>query len=385
MGVRSLGRSSVGRPHKARGWWKITGVALAFLMVTAACTSDTGTTIPPPEPQPEPAEATTTEPAEATTTEPAEATTTEPADTTTAQSDPVTLTTVLAWGEGQLLDAGYLMFLEELQAEAPWITVDIRGGPEAIPPIEIPGAVSDGTIDMGSIPSAWAEGLVPSVFGNLLSPGTPWEEREAGVYDFFQERHADVNLHYFGQTYHVVPARFFLNTSIDSADFTGLQIRVTPAYDAVVTELGGTSVFISPGETYSALERGVVDGLGWTSQGFDALGFDEVVSYELDEDFFTGAQILYINLETWNSLDATTQEVMTRVMEDTERLIADFYADQIDEESQRRRDAGIELITLSDEESQKFQDAAYSAGWAKMMEIDPNAAEELMSLYDSMG
>ena len=44
-------------------------------------------------------------------------------------------------------------------------------------------------------------------------------------------------------------------------------MRITPDYRDFFQTLGATVVQTPPGEVYTALERGVVDGYGWPSPG----------------------------------------------------------------------------------------------------------------------
>ena len=76
-----------------------------------------------------------------------------------------------------------------------------------------------------------------------------------------------------------MPFHIYLNKKIDKLDFTGLKIRVTPVYKDIVEALGGTTVTTAPGEVYTALERGVVDGYGWPITGIFDLGWEKVTKF----------------------------------------------------------------------------------------------------------
>ncbi len=91
-----------------------------------------------------------------------------------------------------------------------------------------------------------------------------------------------LNAHYLARQFHNVPFHIYLNKKIDKLDFTGLKIRVTPVYKDVVEALGGTTVTTAPGEVYTALERGVVDGYGWPVTGIFDLGWEKVTKFRLE-------------------------------------------------------------------------------------------------------
>ena len=53
----------------------------------------------------------------------------------------------------------------------------------------------------------------------------------------------------------------------DLSTFKGKKIRSIPLYDPILQTLGAVPVTTSPAEAYTAMERGVVDGLGWPDLG----------------------------------------------------------------------------------------------------------------------
>jgi len=84
-----------------------------------------------------------------------------------------------------------------------------------------------------------------------------------------------------------VPFHIYLNKKIDKLDFTGLKIRVTPVYKDIVEAMGGTTVTTAPGEVYTALERGVVDGYGWPVTGIFDLGWEKVTKFRMEPAFYS--------------------------------------------------------------------------------------------------
>ena len=59
----------------------------------------------------------------------------------------------------------------------------------------------------------------------------------------------------------------------------GLKLRIAPIYRDFFQKLGASVVQIAPGEVYTALERGVVDGYGWPLIGIFDLGWHEKTKY----------------------------------------------------------------------------------------------------------
>src|SRR5437016_10825614 len=99
------------------------------------------------------------------------------------------------------------------------------------------------------------------------------------------------------------PFHLYLNKPISSPDLTGLKIRITPVYRDFFQALGATVVQTAPGEVYTALERGVVDGYGWPITGIFDLGWHEKTKYRVDPGFYTAEVSILVNKSTWDRLD----------------------------------------------------------------------------------
>src|SRR3546814_17604969 len=70
----------------------------------------------------------------------------------------------------------------------------------------------------------------------------------------------------------------------------------------MIEALGGTPASIAPGDVYTALERSLIDGYGWTSTGLDVFGWNEVSSYVIDHPFYSLDGALLINQQGWDGL-----------------------------------------------------------------------------------
>ena len=59
--------------------------------------------------------------------------------------------------------------------------------------------------------------------------------------------------------------------------------------------MGATVVQTPPGEVYTALERGVVDGYGWPITGIFDLGWHEKTKYRVDPGFYSAEVSVLVN------------------------------------------------------------------------------------------
>ena len=91
---------------------------------------------------------------------------------------------------------------------------------------------------------------------------------------------------------------------------TGMKVRALPSWNGVVRELGAVPVVISFGELYSSVEKGVVDGLIWTSVGALNFKFHEVAPHLINPTFGSVSYLLMMNLDKWNGLESAKQKLL---------------------------------------------------------------------------
>ena len=66
----------------------------------------------------------------------------------------------------------------------------------------------------------------------------------------------------------------------------------------------------APGEVYTALERGVVDGYGWPITGIFDLGWHEKTKFRVDPGFYSAEVSILINKTTLAKLNAAQKKVI---------------------------------------------------------------------------
>ena len=106
-----------------------------------------------------------------------------------------------------------------------------------------------------------------------------------------------------------------------SGDLAGRKIRGTQNYGGVFSLLHASPVVLPPGEVYSALEKGVVDGAAWPAIGVLDYKWNEVAKFLMRPLFGSSPYYLFVNLNSWNSLSKTQQAVLL----EEGRKIQDFW------------------------------------------------------------
>lgn len=298
--------------------------------------------------------------------------------------DSVTLKAVTFQGKHVTFVDAYFMFQKRLEKAANGrITVNYVGGPEAIPPFEQIEALKNGLVDMAFLPAAYYVPQMAVADAVKLSKITPWEERQTGAFDFLNQQHQQkVNAVYLGRFSNGIQFHIYLNKKIDKPDFSGLKIRVTPVYKPFVEALGGVPVTTSPGEVYTALERGVVDGYGWPSIKISDFGWHEVTKYVVDPGFYQVDVCILINLDTWNRLPQDLQQVLTDVAKEVEHEASDYFNKIINEERKLITSKGVQVLQFSPNDEKQFIETAYKAGWARVSSKSPDEAAKFKKMID---
>ena len=110
------------------------------------------------------------------------------------------------------------------------------------------------------------------------------------------------NMQYLGRMVENQPFHIYTNKKIDKPDLTGLKIRITPVYREFFQALGANVITTPPGEVYTALERGVVDGYGWPIGGIFDLNWHEKTKFRVDPGFYDAEVSLIMNLPAYKKL-----------------------------------------------------------------------------------
>ncbi|MBO0756915.1 MAG: TRAP transporter substrate-binding protein DctP, partial [Bradyrhizobiaceae bacterium] len=245
---------------------------------------------------------------------------------------------------------------------------------------EVGNAVRAHVVDIANVTGAFVTNLMPEADAGKLFSKSMQVQRQDGTWDYINQLHnRKLNAWYLARQFHNVPFHIYLNKKIDKLDFTGLKIRVTPVYKDVVEALGGTAVTTAPGEVYTALERGVVDGYGWPVLGIFDLGWDKVTKYRLEPAFYSVEVGVLVNLDSWKSLDDAQRKVLNDAALWLEGLDDENVA-IIKAEIDRQTQAGIQPIDFGAAESQRFLNVANEAAWQAVIKRSPEIGAKLRQL-----
>ena len=298
-----------------------------------------------------------------------------------AAAQEITLRAVSSFAEGTEFSKNFERFVEKVNNGGKGILkINYIGGPRAVPPFEVGNAVRTRVVDIANVTGAFYTNLMPEADGFKLNGKPMSEQRKNGTWDYMNQLHNQkLNAQYLARQFHNVPFHIYLNKKIDKIDFSGLKVRVTPVYKDVVEALGGTPVTTAPGEVYTALERGVVDGYGWPVTGIFDLGWDKVTKFRMEPPFYAVEVNVLVNLDSWKGLNDAQRKVLHDAALWLEGLDSEKVA-VIKAERERQAAAGIQALDFGPAASKAFLDRAYDVAWQSVIRRAPESGPKLRQL-----
>jgi TRAP-type C4-dicarboxylate transport system substrate-binding protein len=298
-----------------------------------------------------------------------------------ASAQEVTLRAVTSFAEGTQFSKNFERFIEKVNKDGKGvIQINYIGGPRAMPPFEVGNAVRTGVVDIANVTGAFYTNLMPEADSFKLISKPMSEQRKNGTWDYLNQLHNQkLNAQYLARQFHNVPFHLYLNKKIDKMDLTGMKIRVTPVYRDIVQALGGTPINTPPGEVYTALERGVVDGYGWPISGIFDLGWDKATKFRVNPGFYGAEVNVLVNLDKWKSLNDAQRKILNDAALWLEGLDAENVAIN-KAEDERQVKAGIQVLDFGAQVSQDFLKKANDVAWQSVIAKSPETGKKLREL-----
>jgi TRAP-type transport system periplasmic protein len=300
-----------------------------------------------------------------------------------AAGQEVTLRAVSAFAEKTTYSRGFELFVERVNRDGKGLLhINYIGGPKAMPPFEAGNALKSGVIDIANSTGAF--------YTNVLAEANAWEFAERpmselrrnGGFDYMAKLYAEkMNAIFLARHVDGNPFHLYLNKPISGPDLTGLKLRITPVYRDFFQALGATVVQTAPGEVYTALERGVVDGYGWPITGIFDLGWNEKTKYRVDPGFYSAEVSILVNKSSWDKLSDGQRDVLRKAGAQAEADAIGIFAEENAKDTKRQAEVGIQTITLAGEAGKIYHDKAYEAGWAGVIRQSPQHGAKLKEFF----
>jgi TRAP-type transport system periplasmic protein len=295
-----------------------------------------------------------------------------------AQAQEVTLRVVSAFPENQFYVKRTIEWIEKVNKEGKGVLqLNFIGGPKAIPTFEVGKSVQSGVVDIGFTTGAFYTNVMPEADILKLSETSAAEQRKNGGYDLINKIWAEkANMRYLAKVVEFTPFHIYLTKKIDKPDLTGLKIRITPVYREFFQSMNAQVMTTAPGEVYTALERGVIDGYGWPIHALFDLNWQEKTKYRVDPGFYNAEVGLVMNLDKYKGLPAKARQYLDRQATAYEGQ-NDFWKSYNQNEAKRQAEAGIQTITFDAKTTKAYVEKSKEIGWANAIKASPQYGEAL--------
>jgi TRAP-type C4-dicarboxylate transport system substrate-binding protein len=255
-------------------------------------------------------------------------------------------------------------------------------GPEAVPGYEQFAAVKSGLIQGPNFSvEAYYGKEVTGIEYTSFTELTPWEERNSGYFDFRVELLKPFNVLYLGRG---CGGRFHLYTNKKVSkpqDLAGQIIRGSAAYESFLKALGIQYISLPSREIYTALERGVIDGVAYPTAGFYDYGFAEVTKYIIEPEIFNMNVELTANLKAFEALPKDLQELIKSLVQKKEIEWAPKFQKQDAEAIRKSLEiAKMTQIFFSPEDAESYVNLTKEASWSVLEKQKPDLAAKLKKL-----
>jgi TRAP-type mannitol/chloroaromatic compound transport system substrate-binding protein len=239
---------------------------------------------------------------------------------------------------------------------------------ELVPGLEVMDAVQQGTVQVGQTASYYFIGKNPALafdacvpFGLTSRQQTAWLT-EGGGLELVRKLYADFGIISFpaGNT-GTQMGGWFKREIGGVEDLRGLKMRIPGLGGEVMNRLGATVQVLAGSDIYPALERGAIDATEWVGPYDDLkLGFHQVAKYYYYPGWWEpGPSLTYqVNLEAWNRLPKSYQEVFTTAASESAQVMQARYDHRNPGALTELLEAGVELRPFPEELLRAARDAA---------------------------
>ena len=149
-------------------------------------------------------------------------------------------------------------------------------------------------------------------------------------------------------------------------NLTGYKMRATGTYRPLFRALGATTINIKSSEVITAIQRGTVDGYGFTDVSVISLGLDKVTKYRVMPNFYQTNQVLTVNPKTWASLTNKQRNFLNAQAVIYETASVKFVEKSRLAEEKQMKKSGIKDVVLKGAAAQKYLDTAHGEIWKEL-------------------
>ena len=301
-----------------------------------------------------------------------------------AAADEVVLKSVSTWPSSYGVVKEYIRFVDRVNETGRGvIRIEHLGGPEVIPADQQDTAIRNGVFDIQFGAASYYSGVVPEADALKASEISPIEARMAGAIDLLsgiwrKKLNAEVLAWMSGGIgFYLYLTDMPKLTPEGLPDLRGLKLRSSSAYKDWFEAMGATNVMMAPPETFSAFERGMVDGLAATGINFRDVGVTKFIKARVSPAVWQIDTLIIMNAPKFDALPEEARKVLVAAAVAQEAQTMEAYRMQAEEEAAEIAKSGVQSVDLGSDAGAKYKALAHELVWERLARNAPDNAEML--------
>lgn len=191
-----------------------------------------------------------------------------------------------------------------------------------------------------------------------------WLHEKGGI-DMLRQAYKRFNVHTVGATWWGVESLTSRKPIRRPEDFAGIKHRGAQGIAAeTIAKMGASIVVLPGGEAYSALEKGVVDSVDWSTLSVNAkVGFFEVAKYATYPGFHSmPIQDFTVNASAWKALPDDVKQIVEGTWREFSRTQVARIAANDKRVAGELKAKGVELVAWSEADLARARQIAQGVG-----------------------
>lgn len=259
-------------------------------------------------------------------------------------------------------------------------------GPDVIPTVEQFQPLQTGVFDMLFTIGPYHLGTI--AIGSMVDTmdHDPAKRRSSGVFKFIDEQYNKLGVKVVA-IMPVTDLHFLTRVPLEGKkpSLSGLKVRTAPTVVSMVKAFGGSPVNLAPGEVYTSLQKGIIDGTVMISYGGWNYKWHEVTKYIVRPTFGGMSTYLLMNLKKYNRLSPKERQIIVEAGRMAELEATDFFKNKKAEEFAKLKAHGLKVTHMQPEDAKKANDLYNSTLWYIGIMKSGEPAKQLKALAIKQG
>lgn len=252
------------------------------------------------------------------------------------------------------------------------IKVNYVGGAEVSPPRKSYRAVQRGQFDMLHCAASYYAGAMPEAWAILATNRPVTTLRKNGGWELidkvFRERVGATAIAW-GESKTQFNLYAVNKPKIGSdglPDLKGEKWRASATYKPLLNALGASTTFVKSAEIYTALQRGLVTGFGFTDVAVPQLGVKNIIRWRIMPPFYVTNTLTTMNIAKYESLTKKEKDALHKFAIQYEHEALPYMASLKKKDVAVLHAAGVKDLVLKGDARRKYLNTAFGAIWASL-------------------